>query len=88
MITGRADRQITVNGLRVEPAELELVAREHSLVRDCVVTTAVRSSSTEVVAFVEGDPGALPSDAVIRHFAQRLPDTMVPAGWWSCRRSR
>ncbi|WP_326564454.1 non-ribosomal peptide synthetase [Micromonospora peucetia] len=79
VITGRADRQITVNGLRVEPAELELVAREHSLVRDCVVTTAVRSSSTEVVAFVEGDPGALPSDAVIRHFAQRLPDTMVPS---------
>ncbi|NBE85438.1 hypothetical protein [Micromonospora rubida] len=40
---------------------------------------AVRSSSTEGIAFVEGDPGALTSDTVIRHFAQRLPDTMVPS---------
>ncbi|WP_433350224.1 amino acid adenylation domain-containing protein [Micromonospora sp. CA-111912] len=78
VISGRADRQITVNGLRVEPAELELVAREHPLVRDCVVTTAVRSSSTEVIAFVDGDPGALTGDTVLRHFAERLPATMVP----------
>ncbi|MEH0971310.1 amino acid adenylation domain-containing protein [Micromonospora sp. CPCC 205546] len=78
VLTGRADRQVTVNGLRVEPAELESVAREHPLARDCVVTTTARSGSTEVVAFVEGDPGALSSEDVFRHFAERLPDTMTP----------
>lgn len=78
VLTGRADRQLTVNGLRVEPAELESVARDHPQVKDCVVIAMVRSATTEVVAFVVGDPRSLAGEAVLRHFAERLPATMVP----------
>ncbi|MEJ3742710.1 amino acid adenylation domain-containing protein [Actinomycetes bacterium KLBMP 9797] len=78
VLTGRTDRQLAVNGLRVEPAELEAVARDHSQVDDCVVTATVRSNTTEVFAFVVGNPERLTGEAVLRHFAERLPATMAP----------
>ncbi|RQX05309.1 hypothetical protein DLJ59_07920 [Micromonospora inaquosa] len=76
---GRVDRQIKVNGARVEPGEVEFVLRQHPLVADAVVdmdagTGHLVAYVTLVGAGVEG-----PGDAEFRRLmAARLPAQMVP----------
>ncbi|WP_030723197.1 non-ribosomal peptide synthetase [Streptomyces griseus] len=86
---GRADAQIKVNGIRVEPTEIETVLARHPEVNQAVVT--VREDGTgrrRLVGYVaragagygEADANAGPSTADLRRFAaERLPDYMVPA---------
>lgn len=79
VFTGRADRQLNVGGVRLEPAEIEQAAR-------------LLPSVTEAVAFATGEPehqvivlhAAVPDEdlttAELRvHLAQHLPTPAVPA---------
>ncbi|HET8814608.1 MAG TPA: amino acid adenylation domain-containing protein [Solirubrobacterales bacterium] len=85
-ICGRVDRQVKVNGVRVEPAEVEAVLAAHPLVAGCGVVTppAGASPSADLVAFVELADSTGPGDRrdasrELRDFLRgRLPSPMVP----------
>ncbi|PWI09285.1 non-ribosomal peptide synthetase [Streptomyces sp. NWU339] len=86
---GRADTQVKVNGIRVEPTEIETVLAQHPAISQSVVTVREdHTDNTRLVGYVtpvgggDGgvDRGATVSVADLRQFAaKRLPDYMVPA---------
>ncbi|MCL6672170.1 non-ribosomal peptide synthetase [Streptomyces panaciradicis] len=87
---GRADTQVKVNGIRVEPTEIEIVLARHPAVGQAVVTAwRDRTGNTRLVGYVAPPEGTAGHDIVrqsgvsvaeLRRFAaQRLPDYMVPA---------
>ncbi|GAA4671107.1 non-ribosomal peptide synthetase [Phytohabitans rumicis] len=73
---GRVDQQIKVNGVRVEPAEIECVLGEHPEITAAVVIGRhTEAGETHLVAYVV--PGV--PDDLHDHLADRLPAAMVPA---------
>ncbi|MGW3912507.1 amino acid adenylation domain-containing protein [Streptomyces sp. NPDC005070] len=88
---GRADDQVKVNGIRVEPTEIETVLAQHpAVIRAAVTVCEDPSGSRRLVGYVVAvDGGAGDGDfaldagvsvADLRRFAaRRLPDYMVPA---------
>jgi non-ribosomal peptide synthetase component F len=79
VLNGRADSQIKIRGLRVEPAEIEMVLREQPGVRDAaVVAREEAAGDRRLVAYVLAGPEAGPSTmrAALR---RSLPEYMVPA---------
>lgn len=82
---GRADAQLKIRGVRVEPAEVEAVLRGHPGVADAVVVApqAGDAGDRRLVAYLVARPGApAPSPASLRvYVAARLPAAMVPAAW-------
>ncbi|WP_392957879.1 amino acid adenylation domain-containing protein [Streptomyces sp. LN245] len=88
---GRADDQVKVNGIRVEPTEIETVLAQHPAVAQAVVTVCADHTGTKrLVGYVaqagagatggDVDINASVSVADLRRFAaKRLPDYMVPA---------
>ena len=78
---GRLDDQMKIRGVRVEPAEIEAVLRDHPSVADAAVLA--RDSDDRLVAYVVARAGAAaPSPASLRaHTVARLPAAMVPAAW-------
>ncbi|MEK8107173.1 non-ribosomal peptide synthetase [Micromonospora sp. M12] len=77
---GRVDRQVKINGFRVNPDEIEGVLTAHPAVhRACVVSRQEASGHQGLVAYLELVD---PTDDVRRvtdHLAQRVPAFMVPA---------
>ncbi|WP_341718120.1 condensation domain-containing protein [Micromonospora sp. FIMYZ51] len=71
-LLGRLDAQLSVNGHRIEPQEVEAVLRSHPQVTGAAVT--VRDG--RLVAFVTGDADG---DVLRRHAAAVLPSYAVPA---------
>ncbi|MCQ4212556.1 non-ribosomal peptide synthetase, partial [Streptomyces longispororuber] len=85
---GRADTQTKVNGIRVEPTEIETVLARHPAIGRAVVTVREDPTGTaRLVGYVTpaapdttGTTGTPVLDADLRRFvADRLPDYMVPA---------
>ena len=82
---GRIDRQIKLNGKRIELANIERTLRQHPLVDDATITTVRNSESavTSMNAYVITNTAyALNINQIgnIRTFlAQHLPATMLPA---------
>ncbi|WP_406490377.1 amino acid adenylation domain-containing protein [Streptomyces phaeochromogenes] len=87
---GRADTQVKVNGIRVEPTEIEMVLAQHPEVGQAVVTAwGDHTGNARLVGYVAPVGGAGDGDvdgrarvsvADLRRFvAERLPDYMVPA---------
>lgn len=80
---GRADGQIKIRGLRIEPGEVEHALRSHAGVAQAAVVAAPTPGGTgaHLVAYVVG-PAAATDDAVDElraHLAAELPPHMVPA---------
>ncbi|GAA4909233.1 amino acid adenylation domain-containing protein [Streptomyces coeruleoprunus] len=77
---GREDRQLKIQGFRVEPGEVEAAAREHPGVRECVVSAVDGSGGQRrLVALVvphDGEP--LEGRTVLAHLRARLPHYLVP----------
>ena len=71
---GRADRQVSLNGTRVELDEIEAVLREHPDVTDCLL---LADGPDGVTAYVAGPP-ELTGDGLRGHLADLLPATMHP----------
>ncbi|HEU5028379.1 MAG TPA: amino acid adenylation domain-containing protein, partial [Spirillospora sp.] len=74
---GRLDDQVKVNGVRIEPAEIEAVLARHPGVRGAVV--AARPGDGGLVAFLRGT-GAPPA-GLRAHLAEVLPETHLPAAF-------
>ncbi|GIH19612.1 hypothetical protein Raf01_77840 [Rugosimonospora africana] len=71
---GRLDDQLSLDGHRADPAEIERVLAEHPDVVDCGVAM-VRDRLVAAVRW--RDPSAPPTD-LPRHLADRLPPAMLP----------
>ncbi|MFF6995683.1 amino acid adenylation domain-containing protein [Streptomyces sp. NPDC008313] len=76
---GRLDHQVKVNGVRIEPAEIEAALAAHPAVTGAVVTPyEVDGGGKRLAAHLTAD-GA-PDTAELRGFlAERLPDSHVPS---------
>ncbi len=77
---GRVDRQVKVNGFRVEPEEIEAHLAQHPQVAACVVDAVASDYGTDLVAYVvPRGGGAGPDHRALRGFlADRLPAYMIP----------
>ncbi|MBV9447179.1 MAG: amino acid adenylation domain-containing protein [Streptosporangiaceae bacterium] len=76
-LLGREDRQVKIQGFRVEPGEVEAAIRSHPAVRDCVV--CAEESRGHLVSLVVARPGEhLGAAGVLAHARARLPHYMVP----------
>ncbi|MFF6835879.1 amino acid adenylation domain-containing protein [Streptomyces sp. NPDC012438] len=78
---GRADTQVKVNGIRIEPTEIEAALGRHPAVGRAVVTLREDGTGTaRLVGYATPSGDAAPSPEELRRFAaERLPDYMVPA---------
>jgi amino acid adenylation domain-containing protein len=76
---GRADRQVKLNGIRIELGEIDTALRSHPQVAEAA--TVVRDSARAVAYIVPAQPGADLDLAGLRDFlADHLPRFMIPAG--------
>ncbi|MFE7482625.1 amino acid adenylation domain-containing protein [Streptomyces sp. NPDC057552] len=82
---GRGDDQVKINGVRIEPGEVEAALGSHPEVADCAV--AVRENGSggyRLVAFVVLTEGATVHAARLReHLTGLLPAPMIPTGFRS-----
>lgn len=82
-IAGRLDGQVKLNGIRIEPGEIEAALEAHPAIRQAVVLLDTQPGGAEALwAWVcPAAPGVLPEEAEWRAFlASRLPPWMMPAG--------
>jgi amino acid adenylation domain-containing protein len=76
---GRADRQIKINGFRIEPGEVEAQLRACPTVRDAVVTSWSDSAGVpHLVAYLTHEAGPGDVGGLRGHLRQRLPHHLVP----------
>ncbi|GAA2271141.1 hypothetical protein GCM10010430_66270 [Kitasatospora cystarginea] len=77
---GRADTQVKIRGVRIEPDEIANVLSTHPDVRAAVVDVQGADGSERLVAYVvpPGERRAAPRE-LRAYLAARLPEAMVPA---------
>ncbi len=76
----RADRQVKIRGLRVEPAEIDRVLLDHPGIREAVsLVREINGSGVLVAYFVADEP--VPAAEVRAHVRRKLPEHMVPAAF-------
>jgi amino acid adenylation domain-containing protein len=80
---GRVDHQIKIRGVRVEPAEVERVIRQHPAILEAVlVAHEDKPEHVRLIAYIVPDPASTPSlHGLRRHLAQHLPEYLIPAGF-------
>lgn len=77
---GRADDQIKIRGLRVEPGEVEHAVQSHACVDEAVVTVSGSGADARLVCYVTATAGAqITTEELRRHLSGRLPSHLVPA---------
>ena len=77
---GRADQQVKIRGVRVEPREVELLLQGHpDITRAVVLPRADSGGELRLVAYLVCAPGAsVEAWALHNYCAQRLPGAAVP----------
>ena len=79
---GRTDHQVKINGVRIEPAEVEAALAGHPGIREAAVTSyRTPDSGTRLAAYLRHQPGAGPTaPEELREFlARRLPESHLPS---------
>jgi amino acid adenylation domain-containing protein len=77
-LLGRADQQVKVRGLRIEPGEVEAALLRHSAVAAAAV--AADPEGARLIAWVVSRPGVEAVPAALRDFLRgRLPEAMIPS---------
>ncbi|QKG19908.1 non-ribosomal peptide synthetase [Actinomadura verrucosospora] len=78
-LLGRIDLQIKVNGVRIEPGEIEHALRDRPEVREAVVVARTDGDGgRRLVGHLVADPG-LDTERLRRDLARTLPASMVPS---------
>ncbi len=84
---GRADRQVKIRGLRVEPAEVDRVMLEHPGVRETVTTVQLSGngsgSDDDLVTYYVPVATPIAASELREHARLQLPDQMVPSAFMS-----
>ncbi len=85
-LLGRADNQIKLRGLRIEPAEIEAALLSHEGVREAAVVARDESGdqggNRRLVAYVVAAPETVPTATALReHLRRALPEYLVPAAF-------
>lgn len=75
---GRADRQININGMRIEPGEIEAALRGEAQVQEAAVVPGADGRPVAFVAAPGTDPAALRA-ALLARARAALPSAMWPA---------
>jgi amino acid adenylation domain-containing protein len=80
-LLGRADNQIKLRGLRIEPAEIEATLLSHDDVREAAVVAREDAGEKRLVGYVVGaDQSAVPTATELReHLRRSLPEYLVPS---------
>lgn len=79
-LIGRADRQIKLRGIRIEPDEIETVIIKSGLVKSAVVLLHGSANNDEsLFAFVTGTHNNDPEDTLMQVLKEQLPDYMLPS---------
>lgn len=80
LFVGRNDQQVKVNGVRIEPGEIEGVISRHPAVAEtAVVAHSDADGRRQLIAYAAPHPGQTLDGADLRHFVQeRVPMVMVP----------
>lgn len=79
---GRADQQVKIGGVRIEPSEVAAVVADSGQVADVVVTTRAVGSEQQLVAYVTTPAGVEADISLLReHVSARLPGPMRPAAF-------
>nr|AKA59415.1 non-ribosomal peptide synthetase [uncultured bacterium AB_1383] len=77
-IVGRADAQVKLRGIRIEPGEIAACVREHPAVADAVVVLE-GGAEPRLAAYVVPESAAPPAAELRGHLAAMLPEYMVPS---------
>jgi acyl-coenzyme A synthetase/AMP-(fatty) acid ligase len=80
-VVGRADRQIKINGIRIEPAEIEAVLRAEPGITDAVVVVCAEATSVTLHGFVVSTAADHPGliAALRKRMAAALSGVMRPS---------
>jgi hypothetical protein len=80
---GRADQQVKIRGIRVEPGEVEAaLTRQAGVAQPAVVARDDGPAGKQLVAYVVAVPGTTLEPATLRQaLAAQLPDYLVPAAF-------
>ncbi|MFJ8691311.1 amino acid adenylation domain-containing protein [Streptomyces roseolilacinus] len=81
---GRTDDQVKVNGVRIEPAEVEAALAGHPGVLEAAVTSyRAPGGATRLAAYLRPRPGdrAPTAEELRAHLATRLPATHLPSAY-------
>ncbi|MBZ5520985.1 MAG: amino acid adenylation domain-containing protein [Acidobacteriia bacterium] len=80
---GRADQQVKIRGLRIEPGEIEAaLLAQPTIAQAAVIVRDDGPSGKEMVAYLAPGRGNVPDIAALRHsLSQRLPEYMLPSAF-------
>jgi amino acid adenylation domain-containing protein len=79
---GRLDDQVTINGIRMEPGEVETVLNRHPAVRSSVVLATGVATNRRLVAYLVPAVADPPDSEFLRsHLCRQLPEAMLPASF-------
>ena len=74
---GRNDRQIKINGIRVEPAEIEKSITENTPIQECIIIKIKDMESDILVCFYINE-NALQLDTIYSRLKDIIPSYMIP----------
>ena len=85
---GRVDSQVKLRGFRIELGEIESVLASHATLREAVVTVTGEGEQQKLCSYVLVNDGEVaPSAGELRRYLRtKLPEYMVPAGYWRIER--
>ncbi|MGB3533917.1 MAG: phosphopantetheine-binding protein, partial [Microcoleaceae cyanobacterium] len=79
---GRLDNQVKLRGFRIELGEIEARLREHSQVKQAVVSISSQGEEKRLVAYIVSDEKSELNESQLRQFvAEKLPSYMIPSAW-------
>ncbi|UYA58940.1 Polyketide synthase modules 8 [Pectobacterium sp. F1-1] len=76
---GRIDHQIKINGIRIEPEEIEIVLRQHGDIDNALVRPIQENGRQRLVAYLVSRNPSLATNDLRRFLQDKLPRAMHPS---------